>query len=570
MKKFLLPVLAVFCFSSCSIIGVHFKIHNPKRAGDYPKLTEALKLLAQPSHYRDCYDVTHYQLNVKIDPNTKYISGRVAIIGKAVTDFDTLQIDLNAQLKLNSVMLGDAKLPTFRKAGAIFVALHRAKGEAFRLDVEYEGKPQEARRPPWAGGMVWKKDAWDNLWCGVTCQSEGASLWWPCKDMVSDEADSTAINISIPSSLTNLMAVSNGRLRSTDEKDGWKTYHWFVTNPINNYNVTFYIGNFKLLADTYDSKVTGKKLDLNHYVLEQNYEKAKTHFQQLKKHLAFYEEMFGAYPWYADGFKLVESPYEGMEHQSAIAYGNGYNDNQWGFDYIILHETAHEWWGNEVTATDLADGWIHEGFATYCEALYVERTNGKQAYENYLRQNRLFIINRRPVAHPYGLRYFDYHDEDMYMKGAWILHSLRTAIGNDSVFFDILKTFATKGSPRNASTQDFLKLINSKTGKDWKWFFDQYLYNRFVPEYEYLFTSGGFYGRWNPKTTQPDFQMQPETEGVTWIDKRKSATEISTGQVGGVASLSGDAHFLFKPVRNKKLKRLYKKQVEREKKAVHT
>lgn len=497
-------LLSIF-ISSCGLLGIHFKVHNPKKAGSYPKETKKLLLLAADSKYRSCFDVYHYDLNVEIVPAKKFLSGKVIINAKAVNDFDTLQIDLYKNMKVLSIESNKTALTYKREEGAIFIKMPATikSGESFSITVAYEGKPVEAKRPPWDGGFVWKKDKYKNPWIGVACETEGSSLWWPGKDMVNDEADSTDVSITVPK---KLMAVSNGVLKDSIIGTEKNTYQWHISYPINNYNVTIYVGNFRLLQDTYASSITSLNTELNHYVLPVNYEKAKAHFQQVKKHLAFYEKTFGPYPWQRDGFKLVEAPYAGMEHQTAIAYGNGYKDDSRNmFDYIILHETAHEWWGNSVTAADLADGWLHEGFATYAEALYVESVSGRDAYTEYMYWQRVSIMNKRPVVRKRGIRYFDYHDGDIYNKGSWLLHTLRNIIKDDPLFFDILKTFRMENHGKQILSEAFIDLVNKKTGKDYNWFFKQYLFKREAPFFEYYWTNNELYFRW--VNTDDDFVM---------------------------------------------------------------
>lgn len=512
MKKILVLFLLVISASSC----VHFQVHNPRKAGRYPEKTERIRLLGDHSPYRDGFDVTFYALDIRIDPATRTIGGKVRMDARALCDLDTIQIDLYSEMSLLSVRRNYSACAFVRKEGAALVKTGGVKkGEKFSLEMSYTGSPRIARRPPWDGGVVWSTDDFGNDWCGVACESEGASLWWPCKDMMDDEADSVDIHLTVPSTYT---AVSNGRLAGSEEKGDWSTWKWKVSYPINNYNVTYYVGKFKRLDDSYESDVAGRKLDIDHYVLSWHYSIASKHFQQLKKILAFYEKRFGPYPWYDDGFKLVESPFAGMEHQTAIAYGNGYQNDEWdyndgGFDYIILHETAHEWWGNAVTAADLGDAWIHEGFATYAEALYVEEQYGKAAYLDYMLDKRLYILNKRPVSRPFGIRYFDYHDEDVYNKGAWLLHSLRYELNDDSLFFDILKTFAMEASPRIVTTKDFIAVVNRKTGRDYQWFFDQYAYNRLAPELEYSLEKGKLYYRWSSRTAD-GFSMKHKLSGT--------------------------------------------------------
>ena len=577
MKKIAVFILIIGFISACSVVGVHFKLHNPKRAGKYPELTKQLTLLGdQDSRFRSCYDVIHYDLNFsfgdQLDDKTP-IEGWTIMTAIALEDCDTIQIDLHENMELLSVVqithysldyeeTADAKY--YREAGAVFVILAKPRVQSleFKIKVHYKGVPPSAKRPPWRGGFVRKKDDLDNPWWGVACQSEGASMWWACKDVVNDEPLSATVSFFVPNGLT---AVSNGQLDYHETYEGGQEYwRWKITYPINLYNITFYIGKYKLLHDTYTSKVTGDTLALNHYVLEQHYDKAKEHFKQLKDHLAFYEDVFGPYPFYGDGFKLVESPYAGMEHQTAIAYGNKFRNNYYGFDYIILHETAHEWWGNSLTAYDLAEGWLHEGFATYAECLYVERTKGYGAYLQYLKNYKWTIINRRPLVGVYGLRYFNYKDGDIYTKGAWTLHTLRTTINNDSVFFDIIKTFATRYMYKNVTTKDFISVVNEKTGKDYNWFFDQYTYNRFVPELEYYKDGNNFYYSWNGDYTNSDFHMPVVVGGV---NAGKPDTLIPAAHVQKISCNSTEEPYmvnslLVKFTGNKKLRKEYRKQIK--------
>ncbi len=496
LKKLVYLILIATALSSCGALGIHLNVYNPKKAGAYPKETKQNKLLAVNSKYRSCFDVYHNELNVELFPEKKFISGKVIISAKAKNNFDTLQIDLYKNMKVKSIESAGQTLKYTREEGAIFITMPGTikTDDAFSISIVYEGTPIEAKRPPWDGGFVWKKDKEGNPWIGIACETEGSSMWWPSKDIMSDEADSTDVLITVPK---KLMAVSNGVLKDSIITADKNTYHWHISYPINNYNVTLYVGNFKLFHDSYASTVTWKTLALNHYVLPYNYEKAVYHFQQLKKYLAFYEKTFGPYPWQRDGFKLVESPYAGMEHQTAIAYGNGYkNDFQDLFDYIILHETAHEWWGNSLTAADLSDGWLHEGFASYAEALYVESISGHEAYLNYMYWQRITILNKRPVVRKRDVRYFDYHDEDIYNKGSWVLHTLRNTLENDSLFFDIIKTFRVENNEKEILSETFVDLVNKKTGKDYTWFFKQYLFKREAPFLEFCWTDNNLYFKW--------------------------------------------------------------------------
>ena len=319
---------------------------------------------------RSCYDVKYYSLDVKVNPATQFISGSNTIQFLVDSAFDRMQIDLFSNMQIQNIVLDDSIIvPFLRDSNAIFVNLPKVleKSTIHRVKVTYSGKPIVAKNPPWAGGFTWTNDSSGNPWVVVTCQGTGASLWLPNKDHQSDEPDSMSISVTVPK---GLMDISNGRLRATtDLPDGWTRYDWFVSYPINNYNVTVNIGKYTHFADTYLSN--GDTLTLDYYVLPANTEKARTQFLQVKTMLTAFEKYFGKYPFIRDGYKLVECPHNGMEHQSAVAYGNRYLQGYKGrassevglkFDFIIVHESAHEWWGNSVTSKDVADMWIHESF----------------------------------------------------------------------------------------------------------------------------------------------------------------------------------------------------------------
>jgi aminopeptidase N len=484
------------------------KVKNPVFAKRHLKLSKAKQLLAAPSPKRSCYDVKYYKLDLIVDPDKKEIQGSVEIIAKAVTLMDTIQIDLNSRMKVHSLYLNNKIVESSRVEDAIFLNTNGIKsGELFNVKIEYGGKPKRAKRPPWKGGTVWKKDSKGINWCGVACETEGANLWWPNKDDVSDECDSMDF---ILTTKANLSVVSNGILVDSIKltKD-LITYKWHVSYPINNYNITYYLGDYHLVRDTLVSDESKSNILISYYLLsESNSQYQIQHLKQVKEQLAFYEKMFGPYPWIKDGFKLVESPFAGMEHQTAIAYGNGFtNEVDYSFDNIIIHETAHEWWGNSVTAADFSDIWLQEGFATYSEALFIEHTKGKQKYLEYLNRNKMLILNRKPIVKVAGKRDFNFKDADVYFKGALVLHSLRTTINNDSLFFDILKTFRIQNHGKQIFTDVFIELVNIKTKSDYKWFFKQYLYHRKVPIFEYAIVGDELCYRW--RDVEEDFNKLP-------------------------------------------------------------
>ncbi len=483
MKRLSFAVILLFVVSSCALLGINKDRTAPKRPGTYPTFTLKDSLKGYLSPQRSCFDVTFYSLDIAFDIPNKSIKGKVDIYFNALTNFDSIQLDLYENMKINKIEFEGQSLSYNRLYDAFFVKFNRQvlQGEQLVLIVFYEGQPHKAKKAPWDGGTVWKKDKSGHPFCGVACELDGASLWWPLKDHLSDEPDSAQMSLTVPQ---GLFCVSNGWLSERRIREvGTETFTWKVNNPINTYNITYYIGNYRAFQVPYTNESGTHKL--TYYVLPENLEVAKRHFQQTNDILAFYEKTFGSYDWFNDGYKLVESAYAGMEHQTAIAYGQKYKNNYNGFDYIILHETAHEWWGNSVSVGDFADVWLHEGFATYSEALYVEHTKDYAAYLKYLYMYSILIKNKKPMVGPRDVKYWNYKDSDPYMKGALTLHSLRSTIDNDSLFFDIIKSFHIENRKKIVNSNTFIELVNRKTGEDYQWFFNQFLYNRKPAKFVY-------------------------------------------------------------------------------------
>lgn len=433
------------------------------------------------------YNVLHYDLDIRFDLSGQSIEGILEMEYIPSGNLKQLQIDLFENMEVLKILQSGKELKYWREFDAIFIETPNSKGTKEKLKVYYRGKPVKAKNAPWDGGFVWKKDENGQHWVGVSCEGIGASLWWPNKDHLSDEPDhGMKIHLTVPE---NLMAISNGNLEKVSPAEkGFKTWHWKVAYPINNYNVTFYIGNYVHFSDKYQSK-DSSWLNLDYYVLKPNEVKAKAHFEQVHKVLESFEHYFDKYPFWNDGFALVESPYLGMEHQSAIAYGNQYQKGYLGgripeefhFDYIILHESGHEYFGNAVSANDYADLWIHEGFTTYMEALYIEYLYGKKAALRYLDSQRKLIRNTMPIVGPRNIHFTDFPDSDMYYKGSWILQTLRFAFKNDAEWFKMIKSFYNTYKFKNIQTEDFIKFVNNFTGKDYQPFFNQYLYKTEIP-----------------------------------------------------------------------------------------
>ncbi len=453
--------------------------------------TKADTLRGQLNEFRSCYDVYFYDLDIKVDVAEQRISGSNKIYFTAVKDFEKMQLDLYENMAINRILMNGKKLSFERLGNAFFVDLPRQKeGVQSMLQVFYEGEPIVAINPPWNGGFAWRKDENDNDWVGVACEGDGASLWWPNKDHLSEEPDSMSIKVAVPD---DLMCVANGNLRHQEKLgNGYTRYDWFVQYPINNYNVTVNIGDYVHFSDTYTAQ-DGATLPLDYYVLSYNEEKARKHFKQVNGVLECFEHYFGKYPFWEDGFALVETSYLGMEHQGAIAYGNDYMRGYKGgmippdmdWDYIIVHETGHEYWGNSISANDLAQMWIHESFTTYMEALYVECEYSYEDAIRYLDGQRDMIRNEEPILGPADVNWENWSGSDHYFKGAWVLHTLRHAIGDDELWFDILKSFYEANAISNVETESWIAYVNERTGKDYSDFFEQYLWYPSPPKLLY-------------------------------------------------------------------------------------
>jgi aminopeptidase N len=445
------------------------------------------------SPIRASFDVHYYDLEVAFDTLTKSIKGKNTIHFNVLNKTNKIQLDLDERLKINSILYKNKAVQYSREHHTVYVDLPISldSGRAARVTVEYSGKPIQAKRAPWDGGFVWSEDKNGNAWIAVACEGLGASSWWPCKDHLSDEPDSMRMTYIVPK---GMKAIGNGQLKDEkDINDKQTAFTWFVSNPINSYNVTFNIGQYVHWSDTftYSDK---SKLALNYYVMPYNLERSKTHFEQVKPMLSCYEKYLGKYPFMKDGYALVETPYLGMEHQSAIAYGNkyktGYNGSDYSgigldFDYIIIHETGHEWWGNSVSCNDIADMWIHEGFCTYSEAVYVECMQGYDKAQDYINYKKRYVQNKEPIQGPYGVN--EEGHGDMYNKGMLMLNTLRTVINNDPLWWNIIKNISdTVFYHKNIDAQDVIDYFELRTKKDLKPFFKQYLQHAEIPTLSYV------------------------------------------------------------------------------------
>ena len=487
---------------------------------------------------REWWDLTYYHLDIEVKPDEKFISGKNTIQYRVLKPNQVMQVDLQEPMKITKVLQDGKELDVKHDGNAHFITLsnNQKSGAVNSIDVYYEGHPREAKRAPWDGGLSWKKDDNGKHFVATSCQGLGASVWWPNKDHMYDEVDSMLISVTNPKGLMN---VSNGRLRELKENDNnTVTSHWFVNNPINNYGVNINIADYVNFSEVYD----GEKgdLDLDYWVLSYNLEKAKEQFKDAPKMMKAFEHWFGPYPFYEDSFKLVEAPYLGMEHQSSVTYGNQYKKGYlgydmsrsgWGlkFDYIIIHEAGHEWFANNITYKDAADMWVHEGFTTYSENLFVDYYYGKEASSDYVVGLRRGIRNQKPIIGTYGVN--KEGSGDMYPKGANLLHTLRQLIEDDEKWRQILRGLNSEFYHKTITTKQIEDYISTQTGIDLTAFFNQYLRDIRIPTFEFKIEGGELTYRYSEIVEGFDMPIQIEIGDETqWIyPKEKWQTMPFTG-----------------------------------------
>jgi aminopeptidase N len=448
--------------------------------------------------YRANNDLLFYHLDIRVDPDKKFISGKNTIRFRMLKDDTRIQLDLHPSLTVDKILLGATPLKYEREFGAVFIDFPTTlqKGRVYSIDFFYSGTPVESAR---FGGFAFRKDPSGHPWINTACEDIGASVWWPNKDQWRDEVENMQISVSIPN---DLIDVSNGKfVGKTDLGDGYTRWDWFVHYPINNYDVSVNIGNYQHFSDRL------RALPLDFYALPEDVDKAKKQFAQAKGMLEAYQHYFGEYPFKKDGYKLIEVPYSGMEHQSAVTYGNhfenGYLGSDWTgvgislkFDFIIIHESGHEWFGNSITAADRSDMWIHEGWTTYLESLYVEYMFGHDDAIRYVNGYKSKVMNRMPIIAERGVNATP--PEDMYFKGALFLNTLRSVVDDDRRWWKLLHDFYQHFKYKNIMTEDVVEFFNEKTGKDLTPIFNQYLRHTAIPTLELKFdeTAGTVSYRW--------------------------------------------------------------------------
>ncbi len=490
------------------------------------------------------WDLVYYDLDVTVQPKVKSISGTNTIHYKVVSPNNIMQIDLQPPMKLIKAVQDEVELSINQNGNAHFIQLEKKQNrkKIEQIVLHFEGQPKEAINAPWDGGFSWKKDYNDNDFIATSCQGIGASVWWPNKDHMYDEVDSLQMKITVPK---HLKAVGNGRLRAVTKNEKTASYTWFVSNPINNYGVNINIGDYVDFSETYNGEKGN--LDMHYFVLKDNLSKAKKQFLDAPKMMKAFEYWFGPYPFYEDSYKLVEVPYLGMEHQSSVTYGNRYTDGYlgrdlsgtgWGlkFDFIIIHESGHEWFANNITNKDIADMWIHEGFTAYSENLFLDYYYGKEASSEYVIGTRKRIRNDRPIIGNYNVNAEG--SSDMYYKGANMIHMLRQFTKNDEKWRGILRKMNAKFHHQTVTTQQIESFLSDEIDLDLHSFFNQYLRDVRIPTLEYNIDKNILHYRWT--NVVEGFEMPIEFESnkqwqwlyptVSWQTKAINSSTITVDE----------------------------------------
>ncbi|MGV3629800.1 MAG: M1 family metallopeptidase [Bacteroidota bacterium] len=492
-------------------------------------------LLGSNTAERSWWNVTHYAISVEPDYAAKTIRG-TSTISFTVTGRQTeMQVDLDKALQIDSILMRGKKLQFKRDGGLFLLTIDQTlfREQEYSILIFYSGKPREAVKAPWDGGWVWSQDEKGRPWMSVACQGIGASIWYPCKDYQGDEPEKgSQLTMIVP---RELQAVSNGNLLSESELNGKKQVTWKIVNPINNYNIIPYIGHYVNWKETF----AGEKgaLDCSYWVLDYELERAKAQFTQVPEMLSCFERWFGPYPFYEDGYRLIQSPYLGMEHQSGIAYGNGFQNGYYGkdlsatgwglkWDFIIVHESGHEWFGNNITSKDIADMWIHESFTNYSETIFTECRYGKDAANAYVAGIRKNIENDIPIIGHYGVR--NEGSGDMYYKGGNLVHLIRQLMSDDERFRLMLREMNRKFYHQTVSSREIEAFISEFSGLKLDKVFDQYLRSKDIPVLEFKCKKGSLSYRWS--SSVPGFDMKVRLKDGSWIEPKTQWTKVTAAE----------------------------------------
>lgn len=541
-------LFAALLLTTASVAGsaVHASHAQPR-----PRFVRADTLRGTNTPERRWWDATFYDLHVQVNVKDSTISGHNGISYRVLQPSQLMQIDLQQPMIVDSVLQDKQRVTVRRDTNTIFATLTSPQkvGDVKTVTVYYHGRPAAAKYPPWDGGFIWRKDKSGNDFVSTANQGIGASLWWPLKDFTADEVDSQRVAITVPDPMVN---VSNGRLIST-KKDGRgnTTFEYFVREPINAYGISVNAGTYAPYTETYKGEAGNLSMDF--WPLAENLEVAKPQFAQAKTMMACFEKWFGPYPWYKDGYKLIEAPYLGMEHQSAVTYGNGYRNGYRGtdlsgtgrglkWDFIIIHESAHEWWANSLTDEDPADMWIHESFTNYSEGLYTECQEGKAAGAEYVIGTRKKITNDEPIVGSYGVNKSG--SGDVYYKGGNMLHTIRQVINNDEKWRGILRGLQAKFRHQTVSGAEVQAYMNQQAGLDLSPIFSQYLMTTRVPVFEYKHDAKGFQYRWINVVPAFNMPIRIAVDGAAPVTiKPTGLWQTLTGQFKSDAAIVVDENY---------------------------
>ncbi len=546
-------ITSLTLLASCANGGINNNLANISNMNSGNESTNKQHMLAKPAHSnhqkrlrgsltpeRTWWDLRHYQLDIRVDPSSKTISGTNTLTYQVIAPHKRLQIELQAPMVLTKVTQAGKVLKVEKDGYSYFIHTinKQTVGSKHSIMMHFQGKPVEAKKAPWDGGITWHKDDKGIDFIASANQGIGSSIWWPNKDHPADEPDDGVnINVEVPE---HLIDVSNGRLIKTthNQQEKTKTYYWQVVNPINNYGVNINIGDYVHFSENYQ----GEKgtLDLDYWVLRDNLAKAKTQFKDGKRTIEAFEYWFGPYPFYEDSYKLVEAPYLGMEHQSSVTYGNGFKNGYLGtdrsstgngmlFDFIIVHESGHEWFANNITNKDVADMWIHESFTSYSESLFLEYHFGKKSAFEYVRGQRLNIRNQGTIIGVYNLN--EEGTGDMYDKGANMLHTIRQIINNDKKWREILRGLGKTFYHQTVTTQQIENYINEQSGINFNKVFDQYLRDIRIPNFEYFVKDKVMKIRWGNVVEGFDMPIRVTIAGKEqWLSPTTQWTTIKLKQ----------------------------------------
>lgn len=515
-------------------------------------------LLGSNHIYRSWWDVKRYDLTIKPDDKSKTLFGNNKLEYSVLDSSGLMQLDLQEPMKIDSIFYDDVKINSFKKENNRWMVSieNQTKNSRHVLNVFFSGKPKVAKNPPWDGGWVWKKDSLGNPWMSVACQGNGPSIWYPCKDLQSDEPEyGCNLNITVPDSL---VGIGNGTsLGKSHSVNGHTTYYWRVNNPINNYNIIPYIGKYTLLHDSMEGEKG--KLITDYWVLNYHKQKAITHLKpNVTKTLKCFEYWFGHYPFYEDSYKIVEAPYLGMEHQSNVAYGNYYlngyagrdlSNTGWGlkWDFIVVHESGHEWFGNNITAKDVADNWIHEGFTSYAEVLFTECEFGKEAGNDYCEGVKKSINNDIPIIGKYDVS--EEGSGDMYNKGSQVVQMIRQVINDDEKFRLLLRDMNQTFYHKTVSSKELETFIIEKTGIDFTSMFDQYLRTTQIPTLEYKIKKNKLSYKYSNCLTEFNIPVKIKTDKEILIKPKTQWQTINLDKKSRTISLDRNVYVKLEKVK---------------------